>query len=71
MANNLYQSLNGQQNNPFQQIIAEIKRFQQNFQGNPKDEVQKMINDGRLSQAQFNQYAQMATQIISAVGGKI
>lgn len=71
MPNTLFNALGGQQINPMAQLVAEAKRLQQTFQGNPKDEVQKMLNDGRLSQAQFNQYAQMANQIMSAMGGKL
>ncbi len=72
MANNpLFNALGGRQMNPMANLVAEAKRLQQTLQGNPKDEVQKMLNDGRLSQAQFNQYAQMATQIMSAMGGKL
>lgn len=71
MANPLYNALNANKPNPMAQIVAEARRLQQTFQGNPKDEVQRMLNDGRLSQAQFNQYAQMANQIMSAMGGKL
>lgn len=71
MANPLFNALGGQQTNPMANLVAEAKRLQQTFQGNPKDEVQKMLNTGKLSQAQFNQYAQMANQIMSAMGGKL
>ena len=68
MANPLFSSLNKQQNNPISAFMAEVRQFQQTFQGNPKDEVQKMMNSGRISQSQFNQYAQMANQIMSFMG---
>lgn len=73
MANPLFNALAGNiaNNNQFSRIIQDIQNFQKTFNGNPKDEVQKMMNDGRLSQAQFNQYAQMANQIMSAIGGKL
>lgn len=71
MSSHLYNALNANKPNPMANLVAEAKRLQQTFQGNPKDEVQKMLNDGRLSQAQFNQYAQIATNIMSAMGGKL
>lgn len=66
MSNPLFNALNGNKPNPMANLVAEARRLQQTFNGNPKDEVQKMLNDGRLSQAQFNQYANMANQIMSA-----
>ena len=72
MANNsLYNALNANKPNPVANIVAEARRLQHTFQGNPKDEVQKLMNAGKLSQAQFNQNAQMANQIMSAMGGKL
>lgn len=71
MPNPLYNALNGNKFNPMASIVAEARQLRQTFQGNPKEEVQKLMNAGRLSQAQFNQYAQMANQIMSAMGGKL
>jgi hypothetical protein len=54
--------------NPFQQIINEAKEFRKTFNGNPKDEVQRLLNTGAMSQAQFNQLSQIAQQIVGAMG---
>ena len=67
MRNALFTALNGnnQQNmNPMQQLIADARRMKQTFTGNPKEEVQKLLNSGAMSQDQFNQYAQIANQLI-------
>lgn len=67
MRNALFTALNGnnQQNvNPMQQLIADAKRMKQTFTGNPKEEVQKLLNSGAMTQDQFNQYAQIANQLI-------
>ena len=67
MRNALFNALNGnnQQNmTPMQQLIADAKRMKQTFTGNPKEEVQKLLNSGAMSQDQFNQYAQIANQLI-------
>ena len=67
MRNALFTALNGnnQQNmNPMQQLIADARRMKQTFTGNPKEEVQKLLNSGAMTQEQFNQYAQIANQLI-------
>lgn len=47
----------------FSQLVAEVKRMQQTFQGNPQEEVQRLLQSGQMTQEQFNRYAQMANQI--------
>lgn len=42
--------------------------FKKQFSGNPRDQIQQMINSGRISQEQVNQYAQLATQIQKMMG---
>ena len=61
MPNNIYNQLNGNQgNNP---MIERIKQFRNGFSGDPKQIIQNMVNTGRISQSQLNQYAQQADQI--------
>lgn len=61
MANNLYKQLNGtNMNNP---MLDRLMQFKQTFSGDPKQMVQSMLNSGRISQAQLNQYAQQANEI--------
>ena len=64
MANNLFNALNGQQMNPMARLVADAKRMKQTFTGNPKAEVQKLLNSGAMTQEQFKQYAQIANQLI-------
>ena len=66
MSNSIYNSMRPQ--NPFQKIINEAKEFRKTFNGNPKDEVQRLLNSGQMSQAQFNQLSQIAQQIVGAMG---
>ena len=54
-----------QQQNPIQNIIDEIQNFKQMFKGDPKKEVEKLMQSGKMSQQQFNQLSQMANQILS------
>lgn len=61
MSNPLFQQLNGtNQGNP---LISRIMQFKKNFSGDPKQIIQSMINSGRITQAQVNQYAQQANEI--------
>lgn len=64
MAHNLFSQFGGQQAGGFAEIIAEAKRMQQNFKGNPQQEVQRLLQSGQMTQEQFNQLAQAASQIM-------
>ena len=65
MANNLYQSLNGQQTNPMQQLVADARKLRQTMQ-NPRAEVERLVQTGQMSQEQFNQFSQIAQQIVGS-----
>ena len=49
-------------------LISQFNNFKQNFQGDPKQQVQNMINSEQMSQGQFNQLAQLATQFQNLLG---
>lgn len=63
--NPLFNILNGgiQPQNSMMNMLAQLNQFRQTFQGNPKQQVQQLLNSGKMSQEQFNQLSQMATQI--------
>lgn len=65
MANNLYQALNGQQTNPMQQLVADARKLRQTMQ-NPRAEVERLLQSGQMSQQQFNQFSQIAQQIVGS-----
>ena len=61
MPNPLYNQLGGTNaNNP---MLNRLIQFKKTFSGDPKQMVQSMLNSGRISQAQLNQYAQQANEI--------
>ena len=66
MSNPLFSALGGQQMNPMAQLVADAKRLQQTMTGNPKQKVEELVKSGRMSQDQFNQYAQIANQVIGS-----
>jgi hypothetical protein len=62
MSNPLFNALGGgmpQGNGPMQ-MIQQFMQFKQNFKGDPKAEVEKMLQSGKISQQQLNQVQQMA-----------
>lgn len=64
MANQLFNILGGQnQINPMTNLVNQLNQFRQSFSGDPKQQVQQLLNSGRMSQNQYNQLSQMATQI--------
>lgn len=71
MANPLFNMLGG--NRPMMddgglsQFIADVKRMQQTFQGDPRAEVQRLLNSGQMTQQQFNQLSQLANQYIGLI----
>ena len=65
MANELFNQLGGMQSNP---MLQRLMQFKQNFSGNPQQIVQNLINSGKISQSQVNQYAQQANEIYKNFG---
>ena len=68
MANQLFNMLGGNSNLPapfnnMQDMMGKLNEFRQSFQGDAKQQVQQLLNSGRMSQNQYNQLSQMATQI--------
>jgi len=53
--------------NGFMQMMQQFKQFKETFQGDPKAEVEKLLQSGRLTQAQLNQLQQMAKQFQSLI----
>lgn len=66
MANPLFQALGGGQmpgpTGKFQNMVQQFQQFKQSFQGDPKAEVEKLVQSGRISQQQLNQMQQLAVQ---------
>ena len=69
MANNLFNQF-GRQNNPLEQLAQQAREFQKQFNGNPRQEVERLLQTGQMSQTQFNQYSQIAQQVAQFMGNK-
>ena len=67
MSNALFGMFGNQQMNP---MVQRFQQFRQMFRGDPKQQVQQMLNSGRITQAQYNQAVQTANQMMKMMGGK-
>lgn len=67
MANPLFNMM-GKQSNPMADIIRQAKQFKNQFNGNPRQEVERLLQTGQMSQQQFNQFSQIAQQVVQAMG---
>lgn len=68
MANPLFNTLGGSHavnDGGFSKMMDQLTQFRNTFTGNAKEEVQRLLNSGQMSQAQFNQLGQMANQIMA------
>lgn len=54
--------------NPIQ-MIQRFQQFKQQFTGNPKAEVEKLLTSGKLNQQQLNQLQGMAQQFQGLLNG--
>ena len=66
MANPLFSQFGGQQVNPMQQLVEDARKLKQTMQ-NPRAEVERLLQSGQMSQSQFNQFSQIAQQIVGSV----
>lgn len=69
MGNPLFNSFGN--NNQFDNIMKQVEDFKRQFSNiNPREEVERLLNSGQMSQSQFNQYSQIAQQIGQMMGIK-
>lgn len=64
--NSLFNVLNGGQqsaNSDIPNFVADFQRLQQTVK-NPRQEVERLLQSGSMSQQDFNRFGQMANQII-------
>ena len=63
MSNPLYGMMQTQNN-----FLQKLQQFQRMLKGDPREQVQQLLNSGRVSQAQYNQAVQMANQLQKMLG---
>ena len=67
MSNPLFGMMNQQMPNG---MLQRFQQFQQMFRGDPRQQIQQMLNSGKVNQAQYNQAVQMAQQVARMFGIK-
>lgn len=69
MSNSLFQQLGGNrmggQMGQFRKLVQDFRQFQANFRGDPKAEVMKLVQSGKINQQQLDQLQTMAQQFRS------
>lgn len=65
MPNPLFSQFGGQQVSPMQQLVEDARKLKQTMQ-NPRAEVERLLQSGQMSQSQFNQFSQIAQQIVGS-----
>lgn len=64
MGNPLFNLLGGKNNNRSGNMLQQFQQFKKQMQGvNPQEEVQKLLQSGKISQAQLDKAQQMAQQM--------
>lgn len=67
MANPLFSTFGN--NNQFGDLIKQAQDFKRQFANiNPRAEVERLLNSGQMSQAEFNHYSQIAQQVSQMMG---
>lgn len=67
MNSSLFNALGAAQNGPMN-IIQQFMQFKKNFKGNPQQQVQQMLNSGKITQAQYNAAVQKAQMLQKMLG---
>ena len=63
MSNPLFDQY-GRQNN----VLQQFNQFRNSFRGDPKAQVQQMLNSGKITQEQYNQAVQKANMLKNMLG---
>lgn len=71
MSNPLYNQMgNGMPNNSMAQMMQRFQQFRQTFSGDPRQQIQQLMNSGKISQSDYDNAVQMAQQFQRMMGGK-
>lgn len=68
MPNDLYKQMGanmGANDNGFMDFVEKFNQFRSQFTGDPKAEIGKLLQSGKISQAQLDQVQQMAQRMIA------
>lgn len=66
--NPLFQMMNPNGMNGMNGLMQRFIQFRQMFQGDPRAQVQQLLNSGKVSQDDYNRAVQMAQQLQRMMG---
>ena len=49
--------------NPNSSMLQRFDQFKKTFSGNPRDQIQQLLNSGRVSQSQYDAAVQKANEL--------
>lgn len=59
----LYKDMQPNPTNQMGNLINQFNQFRSMFTGNPEAQVKQLLQSGKMSQSQFNEFAQTANQL--------
>ena len=68
MSNPLFNMMGGM--NPMNMLMQRLQQFRQMFTGDPRQQIQQLMNSGKVSQDTYNKAYQQAQQIQRMLGGR-
>ena len=68
MSNPLFNMMGGV--NPMNMLMQRLQQFRNMFTGDPRQQIQQLMNSGKISQETYNQAYQQAQQIQRMLGGR-
>ena len=57
-------------NSSLANMMSQFNQFRKTFNGDPKAKVQELLDSGQMTQQQFNQLSQAATQFQNMMKGR-
>ena len=58
MSNPLFRMFENSQYGNLNNIIRQFRQFKSNFKGDPREQIQQMLNSGRITQDDYNKAVQ-------------
>ena len=69
MSNNpLFDAMNNSSGNNMPPIVQQFMKFRNDFSGDPKEQVQKMLNSGQVTQEQYDRAVRTANELQKMIG---
>ena len=68
MGNPIFDMLGNSQFGNMAGMVQQFQQFKKTFQGNPQQQVQELLNSGKITQQQYDQAVQQAKALQKMLG---